>query len=161
VERKKKKTRKQEMEFKFTKIASLKYRIRIDAPTLPGEEMEKTYEELREIQETIKTFNPSATALFPVYRLWLPVQVNLSPTLDLERFQQVSSIFCLFVFAHHSSISGVEKSFLLQSIPSILKRFKTFYQQHLELLWNPYCWRQLRKKLNKRRKKEASNTQRS
>jgi hypothetical protein len=80
------------MEFKFTEIARFKYRIRIDVPTLPGEEMEKTYEELREIQETIKPFNPSAAALFPVYRLWLPIQVNLSPTLDALPFQLLSRL---------------------------------------------------------------------
>jgi hypothetical protein len=46
-----------------------------------------TYEQLREIQETIKSRNPNAATFFPVYRYWLPF--NFSPTLDLERLQNV------------------------------------------------------------------------
>jgi hypothetical protein len=86
------------MEFKFAELAPLKYGIQIKFTTLEGLELEMTYEELREIQETIRPFNPSAAALFPVYRLWLPILVILSPILDLERFQQVSSIYCPFLF---------------------------------------------------------------
>ena len=81
-----------EMELTFEKIESLKYRIRFETTT-PVVELEMTYEQLREIQETIKPFNPTAASHFPVYQLWLPFHVNLSPTLDLQRFQQVSALF--------------------------------------------------------------------
>jgi hypothetical protein len=76
------------MEFKIREVAHLKYGIQIETATR-AVELEMTYEQMREIQETIKPLNPPAAALFPVYQLWLPFHFNISPTLDLERFQKV------------------------------------------------------------------------
>jgi hypothetical protein len=76
------------MEFKIEQVAHLKYGIKIETPTR-AVELEMTYEQMREIHETIKPFNPPTVALFPVYQLWLPFHFILSPTLDLERFQKV------------------------------------------------------------------------
>jgi hypothetical protein len=85
--RTKRERKKEKMEFKIEQVARLKYGIQIETATR-AVELEMTYEQMREIQETIKPFNPPA-ALFPVYQLWLPFHFNISPTLDLERFQKV------------------------------------------------------------------------
>jgi hypothetical protein len=88
-EREKNKERERErMEFKIREVTDLKYGIKIETATR-AVELEMTYEQMREIQETIKPLNPPAAALFPVYQLWLPFHFNISPTLDLERFQKV------------------------------------------------------------------------
>jgi hypothetical protein len=96
--RKRKEQRERErerMEFKIREVTHLKYGIEIETATR-AVELEMTYEQMREIQETIKPFNPPAVALFPVYQLGLRFHFNISPTLDLERFQKVIESCSLF-----------------------------------------------------------------